>query len=89
MPPLPPRRNSRDADWQWPNQNLVGHAIDFYTNVLGASFKAVFDRFNSEMAYGHNSDDKTYLAGKHHTDIELVASSGMASTSLMRRSSVD
>lgn len=24
--------------WRWPDRNLAGNAIDFYTKVLGASF---------------------------------------------------
>jgi len=25
-------------NWRWPDRNLAGNAIDFYTNVLGVSF---------------------------------------------------
>jgi hypothetical protein len=28
----------KDSYWRWPQRNLAGNAIDFYTKVLGLSF---------------------------------------------------
>jgi hypothetical protein len=34
--------------WRWPDQNLAGNAIDFYTKVLGASFHDAMKELSRE-----------------------------------------
>ena len=34
----------KDSYWRWPERNMQGNAIDFYTKVLGRSFAQAMDR---------------------------------------------
>lgn len=34
--------------WRWPDQNLAGNAIDFYTKVLGTSFTDAMKELTGE-----------------------------------------